>query len=120
MKLLATSVGDFFGKITPPPGTPSIGVSDPQTGLVKMINVGLTSLLIVAALYTLLNLILAGFMYVTSAGDTKKVSEANQRITYTVIGLIVIVAAPLIAIVMGIVAFGRWDAIINPEITTIQ
>lgn len=119
MKLLTTSVGDFFGKVTPPPGTPTIGATDPQTGLVKIINVGLTSLLIIAALYTFLNLILAGFMYVTSAGDAKKVSEANQRITYTIVGLIVIVAAPLIAIVIGIIAFGRWDAIINPEIKTI-
>ncbi len=121
MKLLADeALKDFFGKITPPPGTPVGAMTDPQTALVKMINVGMTIFLIVAALYTFLNLVLAGFMYVTSSGDAKKVSEANARITYTVIGLGIIVAAPLIAIVIGIVIFGRWDAILNPDIQTIK
>jgi hypothetical protein len=120
MNFLASkhTVQDFFGKITPPPGTPN--VADPQTGLVRMINVGMSGLMTVAALYTLLNLVLAGFNYVTSSGDSKKTAEANQRITYSVVGLAIIVVTPLIAAVLGVVAFGRWDAILNPQITTIQ
>ncbi len=121
MKLLsANSVSDVFGKVTPPPGTPQIAAADPQTGLVKLLNVGLNVVLIVAGLYTLLNLILAGYMYITSSGDTKKVQEANLRMTYTVIGLLIITLTPLIAALIGFVAFGRWDAILNPNFKTIN
>lgn len=121
MKLLsANSISDVFGKVTPPPGTPQIAATDPQTGLVKLLNVGLNVVLIAAGLYTLLNLILAGYMYITSAGDTKKVQEANLRMTYTVIGLVIITLTPLLAALIGFVAFGRWDAILNPNFKTIN
>ncbi len=115
-----TNVKELFGQITPPPGTPQEIVKGPTAALVKIMNVGLTAIMIVAALYTLLNLVLAGYMYVISAGDAKKVAEANQRITYTIIGLIIIALAPLVAAVIGIIVFGRWDAILNPEFQAID
>lgn len=113
------SINDIFGKITPPPGTPA-GVTDPQTGLVRILNVGLNIVLIAAGLFVLFNLIIAGYNYIFSNGDPKKVGEANLRITYTIMGLALVVLTPLIAGVIGIVIFGRWDAVLNPDILRIS
>lgn len=107
------AISDLFGKVTPPIGT---GTTDPQTGLIKILNVSLNMVLVVAGLFVLLNLILAGYSYIMAGGDAKKVSEANLRITYTAIGLIIIVVAPLVVALLGIIIFGRWDAILNPDI----
>lgn len=120
MKLLAAGIEDVLGKVTPPPGTPNIATTDPTNGLVRIFNVGLNLVLIAAGLYTLLNLILAGYMYVTSAGDAKRVQEANMRITFTVVGLAIIAVAPLIAALIGIAVYGRWDAILVPEFKNIN
>ncbi|QQG44499.1 MAG: hypothetical protein HYW86_01110 [Candidatus Roizmanbacteria bacterium] len=113
MNFLATTATDIFGKITPPVGTPN--VADPQEGLVRIANTGLSIALVVAGLFTLLNLIIAGYKYIFSGGDAKQVAEANLRITYTIVGLVIIVIAPLAAAVIGIVFFGRWDAVLNPD-----
>lgn len=119
--LAANNITDIFGTINKTPGTPNIlpGDAGPLTALVKILNVGLNLVLIVAGLYTLLNFILAGFKYITSHGDPKATLEANQRMTYTIVGLIIIALAPLIAAVLGIILFGRYDAIINPDIKTV-
>lgn len=118
----ASNIRDIFGTISKTPGTPDIpaGQAGALTALVKILNVGLNLVLIVAGLYTLLNFILAGFKYITSHGDPKATLEANQRMTYTVVGLIIIAIAPLLAAVLGIVLFGRYDAIINPDIKTVN
>lgn len=119
--LVAANITDIFGTIDKTPGTPDIVSSaGPLTALVKILNVGLNLVLIAAGLYTLLNFILAGFKYITSHGDPKATLEANQRMTYTVVGLIIIAIAPLIAAVLGIVLFGRYDAILNPDISTVN
>jgi hypothetical protein len=109
-----------FGVIKPPQGTPDLGVTDPQGALVRMMSFGLNALLIVAGLYTLLNLVLAGFMYITSSGDAKRAQEANQRITFTVVGLTILVLTPLVAAIIGIIVFGDWSAILNPNFKTIN
>lgn len=103
----------IFGKVTPViSGMPD----NPQASLVRILNVSLNMFLVVAGLFALLNLILAGYAYIMAGGDAKKVSEANLKITYAIVGLIIIVLAPLITALLGIVIFGRWDAILNPEI----
>ncbi|MEI6532357.1 MAG: hypothetical protein WCO06_00810 [Candidatus Roizmanbacteria bacterium] len=115
MRFLA--LADPFGKINPTLST--IPADDPVTSLTKILNLGLELFLIVAGLYTLVNFLTAGYSYITSEGDSKKISQANSRITYTIIGLIIIVVTPLIAILIGIIVFKRWDALINPDIKTL-
>lgn len=116
-RLLAQNPADIIGKVTP---TLNIGTNDPQVGLVKLLNVGLNLVLVAAGIFMLFNLILAGYKYIFSSGDAKQVSEANLRITYTVIGLGIIALAPLIAAVVGLVLFGRWDAVLNPDIIKVS
>lgn len=84
--------------------------------IVKLMNVGLNIILIVAAIWALINFIIAGYKYITASGDTKNVIEANKKMTFTVVGLVIIFAAPVIAAIIGLVFFGDATAILNPKI----
>lgn len=115
--MLAVDLPDLFGTVAPPPGTPQ--TAGPLDAVVKILNVGLNLIMIVAGLLTLVSFILAGYTYLTAGGEPKKIEEANKRILLTVIGLILVVSAPVLAGVVGMIVFGRWDAILRPEIETI-
>jgi len=118
MTNLLADAQDVIGTIAPPIDNPVFS-GDPQEGLIKILNVSLNLILVVAAVFALFNFIIAGYNYIFAAGDTKKIAEANQKILYTVIGLLIIVLAPLMAIILGVVIFGRWDAILNPQFTSL-
>lgn len=87
--------------------------SDPRDTVLQILNTGLEVLLIIAALVTLVNLISAGFDYMDSTGDPKKVQSASNKLLYSFIGLAVIVLAPLIAGLLGQIIYGDWNAILK-------
>ena len=49
--------------------------------------------LIIASLYTFIQLILGGVSYITSGGDKSRVESAQQRIQFAIIGLFVVFAS---------------------------
>lgn len=51
---------------------------------------------VIAGAAAVILLVIAGFMFVTSGGDTSKVESAKKTVIYTVVGLFVIVLARLI------------------------
>ncbi len=65
-------------------------------------NVILPTLYIVGGFIFLAMLIYGAYTFLTSAGDAEKVAKARKTITYSVIGLIVIVTAVLI---VNLIAF---------------
>jgi hypothetical protein len=115
MNLFADSSNPLGGKIENP--LPSMG--DGIDPIIKMLNLGLQVVFWIAGLWALINFIIAGFKFMMAGGDSKKISEATSKMTMTVIGLAIIVAAPLIAMILGIVFFGDPTAIIMPKIKTI-
>ena len=111
-------VSSIFGKVNPPPNMAQFS-NDPLSGLIKILNVGLNIVLIIASLYCLLNFLLAGYDYITSNGDTKKTAQANQRIANAIIGLVIVVLTPLLALLLGYIIFGNPTAILSPVIPTL-
>lgn len=57
--------------------------------LMTVFNIALATLAVIAVLI----IVLAGFKYVTSAGDPQGVASARKAIIYAVVGLIVCAAA---------------------------
>ena len=60
---------------------------------------------------------IAGFSYVTSAGDTKKIEAATAQINMSLIGLVVMVAAAAVTGIVSYLLFGSATAILSPKIT---
>lgn len=105
-----------FGPIEAPPHVEKYGGGPEGGGLIIFLSNFIKILMVVAGLFAFLNLILAGWAYISSSGDPEKVANATQKITFSVIGLLVVVASFTLAGIFGFILFGDASAIINPKI----
>lgn len=62
----------------------------------KLLENALTIVYFVAGIVAVITLIIAGFLYATSAGDPGKAKTAKNAILYSVIGLIAVLLAFMI------------------------
>ena len=113
-KLLAVS--DIFGNIIPP--APIAGVSGSE-GIGKLLNLVFKSLIVVAGVYALFNLIFAGYAFMSAGDDAKKVAGAWAKIWQSLLGLAVAAGSFVLAAIFGQLIFGQWDFILNPKIPTL-
>ena len=71
------------------------------TSLNSVISAILGFLTVLAALWFLIQFILAGYSWISSGGDKNAATAAWQKITNSIIGLIIVVAAWIIVAVLG-------------------
>lgn len=107
---------DAFGTIEAPQGVAAYG-SLAEGGLLLFVSNIIRLSTVVAGIWVMFNFILAGWKYITSAGDSKAPSEAASMMNNSLIGLAIIVGAYTIAAIIGLVFFGDPSYIINPQIT---
>lgn len=62
----------------------------PTAGLSSIVQFVISLLFLGAVILTLFFLVYGGISFITSGGDKQKVSQARLRITYAVVGLIII------------------------------
>lgn len=104
-----------FGTVSPPPGINKYkGLT--EGGLVSFLNVILNLLVVVAALYALFNLIFAGYQFISAGGDQKAVEAAWGKIWQTLLGLLIVAGAFVLAALFGWLIFGDPTAILRPTI----
>ena len=97
---------------------PASIVTQPEN-IYKIFNSVVNLLIVVAGIWFLVQIILAGFNYITGAGDSNKTGEAMKKITDSVIGLVVVAAAFIITYIAGALFFGTGFNILQPTIKTI-
>lgn len=105
----------IFGKVSEPPGIAKWG-SLTGGGLVGFLNAVLRLLIVVGAIWSLVNIIIAGYQFISSGGKPEAVASAWARIWQSLIGLIFIAGAFVLAAIFGQVIFGDPTAIINPKL----
>lgn len=115
--LLAQTI-DPIGRIIIPTNIPS--AINPATGKLEGVIVFLNSVLklvfLAGGLWGFLNIIVAGFGFLTAGGDAKAVGKAWERIWQSLLGLFIIVSSFLIAAVIGILLFKDPTAILQPKL----
>lgn len=99
-----------FAQDNPPEPPPSAGGSGPifslknplpqLTNLGDILNILLTLAFFVAGLFMFFNLVVGGIQWINSGGDPKALDAARGRLTNSVIGLIVVVAAYAVALIL--------------------
>lgn len=62
------------------------------------------------------NILYAAFQYITTAGNSQTHSQVSERITFGVVGLVIIAAAYMAAAIIGLVFFGDASFILNPQL----
>ncbi len=118
--------GSFIiGGISPPKGVDSFNrqvwrdasVVGKYIGIFYFVSAGLRLFFIIAGLLVFGNFIYSGFIYITQAGNSKTHTEVKERITFSVVGLVIMVSAFIVASLIGAIVFGDVGFILNPNIS---
>jgi hypothetical protein len=115
-----------IGQISPPPGVEQwrkficfgphcLGVGE-VPGLIPFLNAIIKLLIVIAGLYAFLNIILAGYGFLTASDDPKKMTAAWAKIWQSALGLVVIAGSFVLAAILGYLIFGDPAAILRPTI----
>lgn len=108
----------IFGQITPPySGSYSSGGGyGSYAGIILFLNNVLKLIFVVGGILVLFNLIFAGFQFLNAGGDPKKIEEAWNKIWQSLVGILIMVASFVIAALIGVILFGKPQAILWPAI----
>lgn len=104
-----------FGTINPPASV----AKDPGTGIGSLIQTVIWALIVIAGVYGLFNLILAGYAFLSAGDDPKKVAGAWAKIWQTALGLTVAAGSFILARIFGQLIFGDPNFILQPTIPTL-
>lgn len=105
-----------FGTVNPPPGV--VNFPEGPGGLISLLTILLRLLVVAGGIYALINIILAGYGFISAGGDSEAITKAWAKIWQSLIGLLIIAGSFLIVAVISQIVFGRPDAILNPRIYT--
>ena len=104
---------DVIGHVTLPP---SFKYGSVEGGLGRFLNNIFVLITVGAGLFALVNFLTAGYAYMGSKGDEKKMEEAWAKIWQSLVGLLIIGLAFLLAALVGIIFFGDVGFILHPKI----
>ena len=117
-----TSGSSVFGEIEAPAGVKELnaeaGTAGSNIGLMIFISNMIKFASIIAGVWVMFNFITAGFTYITSGDDSGAVSKISTKLSFSVSGLLLIVAAYTIIGIISLLVFGSATYIINPQIPT--
>jgi hypothetical protein len=112
-------MADFFGSIDNPLKKVNPngygGLADDNGPLTLLGNI-FQLIALVAGLYALLNMLLAGMRYISSNGDKAATETARKQMYNSLIGIIIVVLSFTIAAILGQVLFGSADYLFKPKI----
>lgn len=92
-----------FSTQNPIPGGSATGDPLAFLDIGKILEVFITTIIILGGLYAFIQLAIGGFQYISSAGDKVHAQAARERITYAILGLVLLVGSiALINILSGV------------------
>lgn len=113
MFTLLAQTSTFFGTIEPPPALAPYGSSG---GLIVFGSNMLKFAVIVGGLIALFNVVMAGYIYLTSAGDAKAHEKVMGKLTSSLWGISLMILAPAIMAIMGFLLFKNSTYFLNPQL----
>lgn len=110
---------DIFGQMSPPPGVATFDTAaggPDAIGIVYFASNLLQVATIIAGVFVLFQLIMAGYTYITASGDSGAHNKVKDRVTMSFLGLALIVASYTIAGLIGLLFFSDASFILNPKL----
>lgn len=101
--VLAQTVDEVFGRVSPPPG--SEWGANPISGIGTLIIFIIQMFLFLAAIAALFYMLWGAFDWINSGGDPDNIAKARQKITHAVIGIV------LTVVVLGIFVLVSTDVL---------
>jgi hypothetical protein len=108
-----------MGGVYVPPGVNNFGIGvDPtngtRIGIVNFLSLLLRIFTIISGLWFMFNIIVGGYLFITSSTDSGTMAKFKESLYFSLIGLFVIATAYLIAALVGSIFFGDAGFIIRP------
>src|SRR4030042_3041246 len=105
-------LAQIFGQISPPPGVQNYGGGE-LAGLPLFINNIIKFAIVIAGIYALINLVLAGYAFMSAGDDPKKATGAWSKIWQNLLGLAVAAGSFILAGIFGKLVFNDWNALLQ-------
>ncbi|MBU0978695.1 MAG: hypothetical protein ABIJ03_04440 [Patescibacteria group bacterium] len=88
-----------------------------RIGVILFASRLLNILTIIAGLWVMANFMIGGFEFVVGAGNAETMGKVKEKIMFSLVGIILIVAAYSVAGVIGLIFFGDAGFILKPDIS---
>ena len=111
-------LADIFGQIQKPVSTEYGQLADTSAGLVSLVNNLLGLITTIAGIFTIVNFIIAGYLYLSSNGEPQKIIAAGNKILQSAIGIGLVAIAYVIAAIVGKILFNDPTRLLQPGIFT--
>lgn len=119
-----TSAGSVvFGQVRPPKGVglyntiTQSGAGEQKIGILLFISNALKFFAVICGLLVFFNILYSGYEYIVGAGKTDVHAKVRERLTWSLLGLLLLIAAYLIAALIGLFIFGDPTFLLNPDLT---
>jgi len=107
-----------FGEVNDPAGVSQYNVqAGGNIGIIIFASNIIRVFTIVTGIIVMFNFVRAGFDFIIHSDDTGTQAKVKDRITMSVIGLVIIAAAYTAAALIGLIFFGNAGYILNPVFT---
>jgi hypothetical protein len=106
---------DVVGTLQLPAGIPS-DISKTNLFFSAIIRM----FMVVAGIFTLWQFLSGGFEYISSGGDKTKITNATQKLTMSLTGLIVMTASFIVISIISKILFNDFTYILNPILQTVN
>jgi len=100
-----------FGRVNPPPGVATYGMS--LVGLRWFISNIIKTAIVIAGIYAFINLILAGYSFMSAGGNPEKIAASWAKIWQTMLGLFIAAASFVLAGIFGWLIFRDYNALLQ-------
>jgi len=104
----------IIGKVDPPPGISKYGGE--LAGFALFLNNILKFATVAASIYALVNLIFAGYAFMSAGDDAQKIAGAWAKIWQTLLGLAIAAGSFVLAAIFGKLIFGDYNALIQLKV----
>lgn len=110
----AIAASNVIGTINAPAGIPS---QPADTG--NLISAIVRFMMVLGGLFTFWQFLSGGLQFITSGGDKSKISEGQNKIQMSIVGLVIMTASLIIISIVSKILFDDFTTILFPKLTPI-
>ncbi|MCB9813459.1 MAG: hypothetical protein H6772_03570 [Pseudomonadales bacterium] len=119
--VFAQEFDQFVGRVDTPKGVAlyNIEAGSENIAILLFFSKFIMFITMLASLWVVINVLMAAISYLTGGGKPDNHQKVKDKLTMSVLGLIIIVSSYTVAGLIGLIFFGDATYIINPTIAPI-